>query len=943
MKRILLLVLLLSILSLKAFAVDPPIFSIERGFYDAPFNLEISSTDSSALQLVYTMDGSNPLTSTTVFVENLPHTINIDPNNRTHNEPNTPCVVVRAAIIGDTDSSKSVTHTYLFLDRIITQSVNSPGTGWPSNSVNNNGFQIIDYGMDPDIYNSNEYGDDMDDALLAIPTISLNTGVENLFDSIIGIYVNAEEYGIEWERAMSMEIINSVYEPNFQVNGGMRIRGGSSRSPLNPKHSFRLFFRDEYGPKKLEYPLFEDEGAKKFDKIDLRTAQNYSWNKEGSDKNTFLREIFCRDAQGDMGHLYTKSRYYHLYINGMYWGLFMTAERPEAAFSATYLMGDKDDYDIVKAEKETYNSNIITTIATDGNMDLWTELWDITVNGYDDVNDYLYVLGEDDECGYRHKLVHESNLIDYMMGVFFTGDLDAPISNFSKNIIPNNFFASINRDDPDGFRYYRHDGEHTLFDLDRDRTGPYPASDGELIYSNPQYIHQKLIARPEYRMHFADRVYLHFYNNGALTVANCQERMMFRRDQIMMAIIGESARWGDSDENVNNPRTKNDHWLPEVNSILNDHFPYRQDYFMQQMITAGLFPNFLPPLYLNNGVEIDNIEITVTPGYEITLENPNQTGGEMYFTLDGTDPMMSDGSISPTAINADSISTITINHTTVIKARTKQDNDWSALHIERVHVAQDLSWLKFTEIMYHPTVIPNIDSNNLEFLEIKNTSETDTIYLTGIVFSEGIRYEFKDGEYLAPQDFYVIASSPCDLKAKCPDVEIDGKNFGRQSNGGEDLILRDYQQNDFLSVSYSDDAPWPELADGDGYSLVPTETNPTGDPNDPAYWRLSYDDDCGSPGTDDPASDSDPLSSNDTTPSTLSNALLEIYPNPIQSSFTIETENVNNQNYIIVNTIGQIVSTGQVNSSTNTIDASNWNSGIYLLKIDNYLVKLVKY
>ena len=68
-------------------------------------------------------------------------------------------------------------------------------------------------------------------------------------------------------------------------------------------------------------------------------------------------------------------------------------------------------------------------------MDLWTELWDITVNGYDDVNDYLYVLGEDDECGYRHKLVHESNLIDYMMGVFFTGDFDAPISNFEGNKI----------------------------------------------------------------------------------------------------------------------------------------------------------------------------------------------------------------------------------------------------------------------------------------------------------------------------------------------------------------------------------------------------------------------------------------------------------------------------------------------------------------------------
>lgn len=526
------------------------------------------------------------------------------------------------------------------------------------------------------------------------------------------------------------------------------------------------------------------------------------------------------------------------------------------------------------------------------------------------------------------------------MGVFFTDDLDAPLSNFGDNKIPNNFFAAINRVDPDGFRYYRHDGEHTLLDLDRDRTGPYHAGGGDLRYSNPQYIHQKLMGRPEYRMHFADRIYLHFYNNGALTVTNCQERMMFRRDQIMMAIIGESARWSDTGENANNPRTKNDHWLPEVNSILNDHFPYRQDYFMQQMITADLFPSFMPPLFLNNSNEIRNVEITVNAGYEITFDNPNQSAGEIYYTLDGSDPMLPNGSLNPLALDASIAGTVIINHTTVLKARVKQGNEWSALHIEKAHVAQDLSWLKFTEIMYHPTVISNIESNNLEFLEIKNTSETDTIYLTGIVFSDGIRYEFKDGEYLAPQDFYVIASSPCDLKAKCPGIEIDGKNFGRLSNGGEDLILRDYQQNDFLSVSYSDDAPWPELADGPGYSLVPTETNPTGDPSDPAYWMLSYDNGCGSPGTDDPAS----VSANFTTSLTSSKALLKIYPNPNTGIFYLQLNLIDNSDLTIevYDNIGNLVlskNEGNVNQLNSQINLVNHPSGMYLVRVkaDNFV------
>jgi hypothetical protein len=85
-----------------------------------------------------------------------------------------------------------------------------------------------------------------------------------------------------------------------------------------------------------------------FENIDLRTSQNYSWAYDGSGKHTFLRDVFSRDTQRDMGRPYTRSRYYHLYLDGQYWGLFQTEERPEASYAESYLGGDKEDYDVVK-------------------------------------------------------------------------------------------------------------------------------------------------------------------------------------------------------------------------------------------------------------------------------------------------------------------------------------------------------------------------------------------------------------------------------------------------------------------------------------------------------------------------------------------------------------------------------------------------------------------
>ncbi len=41
-------------------------------------------------------------------------------------------------------------------------------------------------------------------------------------------------------------------------------------------------------------------------------------------------------------------RYVHLYVNGLYWGVYNLRERPDDNFAATYQGGDNSQYDVVR-------------------------------------------------------------------------------------------------------------------------------------------------------------------------------------------------------------------------------------------------------------------------------------------------------------------------------------------------------------------------------------------------------------------------------------------------------------------------------------------------------------------------------------------------------------------------------------------------------------------
>ena len=67
-----------------------------------------------------------------------------------------------------------------------------------------------------------------------------------------------------------------------------------------------------------------------------------------------------------------------------------------------------------------------------------------------------------------------------------------------------------------------------------------------------------------------------------------------------------------------------------------------------------------------------------------------------------------------------------------------------------------------------------------------------------------------------------------------------------------------------------------------------------------------------------------------------------VYPNPMNSELTIEMDLSEEIKYIIYSTIGELVSSGKLNSNLKTIDLSSLPPNIYVLNINNHSVKLVK-
>jgi len=808
-------------------------FSVDRGFYDVPFSVIITCDAPNAI-IRYTTDSEDP-TEVSGSIYDQPIQIS-----------GTTVLKAIATKIGWISSNVD-TQTYTFVSDVKSQSPSgqAPGSNWPSGDVNG---QYMNYGMDPEVVNNPAYSGQIEDALLAIPSISISTNSDNLFSSTSGIYVNASEDGIDWERPASMELIYPDGSEGFQIDMGLRIRGGWSRMGKNPKHAFRCFFRGKYGDSKLRYPLFGEEGVDEFDKIDLRSEQNYSWGFCGDARSTFCHEVFTRDTQGAMGQPYTRSRYYHLYLNGHYWGLFQTQERSEARYAASYFGGEVDDYDVVK----TSDDHAIEY--TDGDLDAYTRLYNAAVvTGFASNTDYFRAQGmnpDGTENPSYEKLLDIDNVIAYNLMCYYFGGIDYPIGLKSDTaLMINNLYGIYNRTNPDGWKLFIHDAEHTFglrhYSLiGNDRTkflnfGAAPYSG--VLYFNPVWLHQELFDNLEYRIAFADAVHKHLFNGGALTEDKCLERFLDRVAQVEPAIVAESARWGDAQKRYLSvyhcgsigtgstvPLTESnwDSAITRMNNVITGRTDTVFNWIKNR--TWLQYPSIDPPVLHINSVPHYGGYITMGGILSMTKSG----SGTIYYTLDGSDPRSIGGSVNPAASIIGRLTKEVINKTTQVKARVKSGSTWSALS-EAVYADDSIvDSLRISEIMYHPA------DPNTEFIELQNIGG-EAININLVKFTKGIDFTFGDQTLTPGQHIVIVQDQPFFEAQYGTGLNIAGQYIGRLDNDGDRIEFQDAVGTVIQNFKYEDN--WYELTDGPGFSL--TMVNPAStDLNDwdsKSGWRSS--------------------------------------------------------------------------------------------------------
>ena len=199
--------------------------------------------------------------------------------------------------------------------------------------------------------------------------------------------------------------LGSPKTPAFGVMGDYKISGQYSRA--KEKKSFSVTLREEYGDKRLKYPLFPDyPELKKFKAFSLRNFGNNS----GDD---YVRDRIGTSMTEGLGVDYQRGRYVVVYYNGKYYGVHDLRERNNEYYYETKYGLDASDIDLIDA-----NNDASAGSATDYKaMIEWLQSNELTNDAnYQKIADQIDV----------------DNYMNYMQAEMFVNNGDWPHNNMKK-------------------------------------------------------------------------------------------------------------------------------------------------------------------------------------------------------------------------------------------------------------------------------------------------------------------------------------------------------------------------------------------------------------------------------------------------------------------------------------------------------------------------------
>jgi hypothetical protein len=555
-----------------------------------------------------------------------------------------PAVIVRAlGRVGETES-QVVNQSYVFRDAVLTQSKSPSGfpQKWGTEKKTD-----ADYEMDGRIWSSDIMIEEGMNALTQLPSVVLNLHKNDLFEPPWGLYANPDQSGAEWERPTIMEWFESGADTDFSIDCGIRVQGGSSTENWkSPKLSFRLDFQEKYGPSKLESSLFPGSPVAQFDHLILDAGLNLTWIHPWTweqEQSQYTRDIYMTEIQRIMGWPSPRGRHIHLYLNGLYWGLYWIHEYPDASFANDYFGNGKKSWDVLKHDGST---------VVDGSNDSWNAMMEIVREGVSDPEGMQALEGFLDLVGFA----------DYLVLNLVLGNLDWP---------QHNWYAIRGDKSDSRFMFLSWDAEMVMHKLHYNRIEDANHTD------TPGEIFQVLRDNSEFRLLFADRVQHHLYGEGvfAKTISETGEETsdalevyLSLAETVRSSLLLESARWGDY-RRKEEPYTRDGEWAEELDWLTHTYFPQRREVVLTHFREAGLFPEGEAPRW--------KTELSSPESQALVLEGDWDAGEQVLFTLDGTDPREAwSGEIA--SGTQEYVEALEWEEGMILRARILRGDEWSA-------------------------------------------------------------------------------------------------------------------------------------------------------------------------------------------------------------------------------------------------------------------------
>ena len=729
-----------------------------------------------------------------------------------------------------------------------------------------------------------------------MPFVSIVSDPYNLFDNDYGIYElgdNADDgfpyfganFWEDWERPAHFSLFNADGELEIEFNTGIKIFGGYSRG--NTQKSFAFFARGQYGLSEFDYPFFSELNYSKFQSFTLRNSGN-DWLKSQIKDAAVTSLMFGTDLE------YQSHQSVASYVNGDYWGIYKIREKVNEHFIASKANISADEIDLLTIDAEVLHGT---------NEDY------INLRNFIAINNLAYSSNYD----YVKSQVDIDNFIIYNVIQIYGDNQDWPGNNI---------------------KYWKSDGgkwRWILYDTDFSFSGQWWAWDVNnhylintlnFVLSGSQtnwasapwatFMLRSLIKNTEFRNKFVNR-YADEINTRFLA-SDVVQHFNDIYDKIIDEIPDHMQRWNSNDDPyyfvghminfaVNRPDSAKEHILSELD-LPNYH----------KVSLENSTPEF-GFIRVNNNLKIQ--EQAWNGDYfeevPITLKAVPEFGYSFSHWSGATD-------------STDEEIILDINDDIFVEAHFVEDQNPSDLNIV------------INEINYKSSD----DFNSDDWIELYNPNDY-SIDISNWIFTDDNdvnTYVFPENTIIEQDSYIVVVKDIGDFSNSFAEISnYTGEfDFGLSSSSdairifNSEMVIQD-------EVYYTSSFPWPNLGNGDGYTLE--LISPSLDNTLPESWTNFNE--YGSPNE---------VNSPTASINNIEQIKAVLWPNPVENSLNITLNIDYSANYSIdlfdlkgvnLKTIfNGTLGLGHININYRT---GSLSSGIYLIKIssNNGIDKIIKF